>query len=84
MKTKSKSIFGRLFNFLWSSKKPVNPKDIIPIPIELRKELRAYVRSKNMSLANYFIDDQLDKISFNSAKKSIDELIEISNKHTYG
>lgn len=81
---KTKSTFDRFIDFFKISKKPLDQKDIIPMSTELKKELRTYVRSKNMSLANYFIDDQLDKMSFNSIKKSIDELIEISNKHSYG
>jgi hypothetical protein len=56
---------------------------MVPMSTELRKELRNYVRSKNMSLANYFIDDQINSMSFNPIKKGIDELIEISNKHRY-
>lgn len=60
-----------------------DPKDTIPMPNELKEELRQYVRSKNMSLSNYFTNEQLNKTSFDQAKKSIDNLIEESGKNSY-
>lgn len=66
-----------------SLKSGIDPKDTIPMPNELKEELRQYVRSKNMSLSNYFTNEQLNKTSFNKAKKSIDNLIEESGKNSY-
>jgi hypothetical protein len=60
-----------------------DPKDTIPMPIDLRVVLREYLRSKNMSLSSYFSHEHLDKTSFNRAKKYMDDLIEVSNKHIY-
>lgn len=58
-------------------------KDMIPMPVDLKIELREYLRSKNMSLSSYFSHKHLDKTSFNKAKKYMDDLIEASNKHLY-
>lgn len=61
-----------------------DPKDTIPMPIDLRVELREYLRSKNMSLSSYFTPKHLNNTSFNKAKKYMDDLIETSNEHRYG
>lgn len=60
-----------------------DPKDMIPMPDNLKAELRQYVHSKHMNLSNYFTNEELDKTSYNKARKIIDDLIESSNQHSY-
>lgn len=64
-------------------KSEIDSKDTIPMPINLKEDLREYVRSKNMSLSNYFTHEQLNTITYNQAKKCIDDLISNSNKNIY-
>jgi len=59
-------------------------KNKVPMSSVQIQELNAYIRSKNMRPGNFFTPKQLKKISFSKAKKYVDNLIEESNKWTFG
>ena len=59
-------------------------KNKVPMSSVQIQELKAYIRTKNMSASNIFTPQKLKEISFSKAKKHVDNLIKISNKWTFG